>query len=209
MPSKSSHDSVIIKAIIGSVATLILVAGIISFVLWKRRRNNQVSSGPSSPAMRSVLGLGITPFILTHIGATRRDSAHRNARQQSQPGPPEAATANADADNPSHSSPQSGSFSRSFPFLPLGLSAKRLARIRAETSRPQPAVTHPESDQTRSQTPSLPIAATVQRAPTPPSMLREMQSQFDRLRREVQQLRAERSNTEAPPSYHAAEGDAG
>jgi len=210
MPSKSSHVSVITKAIIGGVAALLCVAGIISFVLWDRRirrYNNRVSSWHSSSAMRPVSALGLTPFILTHLGATHSDSGYRNGRQQPQSGSPEAATANADAGNPSYSSPHSDTSSRSFPFIPIGLSAKRLARMRAETLRPRPALTHPVSDQTRSQTPSLLVASTVQREPTTSPMFQALQSQFDRLRREVQQLRAERSNTEAPPSY--AEGNAG
>lgn len=202
MPSKPSHVSVIRKPIISGVAALLLVAGIIFFVLWNRRirrYNNRISSGPSSAAM-------LTPFIITHLGATHRDSAHRNGQQQPQSGPPGAAIANADANSPSSSSTHSSLFSRPFP---IGLSAKRLARMRAETSRPQPALTHPVSDQALSQTPSLPVSATVRRAPTPPSTFRALQSQFDRLRHEVQQLqvRAERFNSEAPPSY--AEGNAG
>jgi len=202
MPSKPSHVSVATKAIIGGVAALLLVAGTISFVLWKRRiwrYNNRVSSGRSSAML--------TPFLLTHLGATHRDSAHRNGREPPRSGSPEAATANADADNPSPSSPRSSLFSQSSQFLPIGLSAKALARMRAETLGPQPAPTHPVLDQTRPQTRSLPVAAIVRRTPTSSSRFGALQSQFDRLRHEVQHLRTERFNPEAPPSY--AEGNVG
>ena len=196
VPSKSSHVSIIKKTIIGGVATLLLVAGVISFVLWKRwiwRYNNRVSSRPSSADM-------LTPFPLTYLGATHRDSVHRNGQQQPQSGPPEAGS-------PCSSSSYSSPSSQSFPPFPIGLSAKELARIRAETLPSHPALTHPVLDQTRPQTPSFPVAATVRRTPTPPSRFGALLSQFDRLRHEVQQLRTEEFNPGAPPSY--AEGNVG
>jgi hypothetical protein len=189
VPSKSSHISVVKKAIIGGVATLLIVAGVISFVLRTRKRrvwgfNNHPSSRPSSAAI-------LTPLPLTHLGATH---------QQPQSGPLEAGS-------PSSASLYSSQSSQSFPLFPIGFSAKELARIRAETLPPQPALTHAVEDPTRPQTPSFPVAATVRRTPTPPFRFGALQSQFDRLRHEVQQLRTEGFNPGAPPSY--AEGNVG
>jgi hypothetical protein len=196
VPSKSSHISAVKKAIIGGVATLLIVAGVISFVLQTRKRrvgrfNNRPSSRPSSAAI-------LTPFPLTHLGATHRFSAHRNGHQQPQYGPLEAGSASSAS---SYSSPSS----QSFPLFPIGFSAKELARIRAETLPPQPALTHAGEDSTLPQTPSFPVAATVRRTPTPPFRFGALLSQFDRLRHEVQQLRTEGFNPGAPPSY--AEGN--
>jgi len=86
--------------------------------------------------------------------------------------------------------------------------------MRAENLRSRSAidtipVTSPVYDASGSQSPSSPATATEQRGPsTSPPLFRTLQSQVDRLWREVRQLqiRAERSGSEAPPSY--AEHDA-
>jgi len=112
---------------------------------------------------------------------------------------------NADGHDPYSSSLPPGLYSQPFPFDPIGLSAKELARIRAETLHSRPAVTHPESDESPSPPPSLPVATTEQRAMTSSPMFRTLQSQVDRLWREMRQLRAERSDSEAPPTYAESE----
>ncbi len=155
--------------------------------------------------MQSASEIGITPFILPHLDAIRGDPVHRMERQQQQSGHPEAAVMNAGADDPVSSSLPSGQYSQSFPFFPVGLSAKELARMRAETLHPQSAITPPVPDETHSQPPPSPVATTLQRVTTSSPIIRTVQSQFDRIWREIQQLRAERFGSEAPPSY--AEGD--
>jgi hypothetical protein len=93
------------------------------------------------------------------------------------------------------------------PPVPVGLSAKELARMRAETLQPHPAVaSSPVSDESvsrpQSPAPPSPVVATEPSAtPSSPHILRTLQLQFERMRREIQQLRAERSGSEAPPSY--------
>ena len=98
--------------------------------------------------------------------------------------------------------------------VPVGLSDKELARMRAENlpSRPaidSTAVTLP-GDASGSQAPSLPATTTGQRETPPTSvpLFRTLQSQVDRIWREIRQLqvRAERlGGSDAPPSY--AEND--
>jgi hypothetical protein len=59
------------KAIVGAVTALLLVVGILAFILWHRRRQNTKDSSATSTAdMRSVSGIQLTPFTLTHLDAT-------------------------------------------------------------------------------------------------------------------------------------------
>ena len=83
--------------------------------------------------------------------------------------------------------------------------------MRAEalaTSRPVEAAVAPsvlESDENESQTTSesVPVSVAERSAPTSLPILRTMQSQFDRVLHEIQRLRAERSQAEAPPPSYA------
>jgi len=204
---KASHFTTEARAIIGgTIIGLLLVVGIVAFILWHRRRRHiRVISAPSSAAMRSVSGIGLSPFILTHPDATHGDQVSWVGLQQPQYGSPETAGANAGADGPSSSS----THSRLFPFVPIGLSAKMLARMRAETLRPQLPDSPPTLDVSGSRSPSPSVPAIERRAATSPPMFRTVQAQFDRVWREIQQLRVEMSNSEAPPSYavgNAVEG---
>jgi hypothetical protein len=106
------------------------------------------------------------------------------------------------------------------PSILIGLSSKELARMRAEALQSRPAVTSPVLDESRPQSqppspPSSPVVATERSAPqsspvvetersaatSTPLIFRTIQSQVDRMWREIQQLRAERAGSEAPPSY--------
>jgi len=80
-----------------------------------------------------------------------------------------------------------------------------LARMRAETLHPRPLYRPPTSDVSGSQSPPPSVPAIERRAATSPPMFRTMHARFDRLWREMQQLRAEVFDSEAPPSY--AEGN--
>ena len=204
---KASHFTTEARAIIGgTIIGLLLVVGIVAFILWHRRRRHiRIISAPSSTAMRSVSGIGLSPFILTHPDATHGDQVSWVGLQQPQYGSPEAVGANADANGPS-SSTHSATYSRLLPFVPIGLSAKVLARMRAEPFRPQPPDYPPTLDVNGSRSPSPSVPAIEQRAATSSPMFRTVQSQFDRVWGEIQQLRAEMFNSEAPPSY--AVGDA-
>ena len=200
---KASHFTTEARAIIGgTIIGLLLVVGIVAFILWHRRRRHiRVISAPSSAAMRSVSGIGLSPFIPTHPDATHGDQVSWVGLQPPQYGSPETAG----ADGPSSSSTHSATYSRLFPFVPIGLSAKMLAHMRTETLRPQPPDFPPTLDASGSRSPSPSVPASERRAATSPPMFRTAQAQFNRLWHEMQQLRAEVFNSEAPPSY--AEGD--
>jgi len=208
-PPTSSHFAAEARVIVGGIMGLLLVVGIVAFIFWRRwRRHIRIISAPSSTAMRSASGIGLTPFILTHPDATHGDQASWVGLQRPQSGSPEAVGANADADGPSSSSIPSTN-SGPFPFIPIGLSAKMLACMRAETSqasRPRPIYRPPTLDVSGSQSPPPSVPAIERRPATSLPMFRTMHARFDHLWREMQQLRAEVFNSEAPPSY--AEGNA-
>jgi len=202
---KASHFTAEARAIIGGITGLLLV--VVAFVLWHRRRRHiRQISAPSSSAMRSASGIGLTPFILTHPDATHGDQLSWMGLQQPQSGSPGVVGANADANGPSSSSAHSATYLRLFPFVPIGLSAKVLARMRAETLRPQLPDSPPTLDVSGLQSPSPSVPASERRAAASPPMFRTVHAQFDRLWREIQHLRAEIFNSEAPPSY--GEGNA-
>ena len=98
-----------------------------------------------------------------------------------------------------HSGPSSSS-------VPIGLS-KELARIRAETLRPRLDITHPESDESQSQSPPSPVVSSQAGlgAATSSPTIRTGNSHFDRFWREIHQILVERLGLEAPQSY--TEGD--
>ena len=75
--------------------------------------------------------------------------------------------------------------------------------MRAENLHSQPAIAHPASDESPDPPPSPPIAATERTAITSLPIFRTLQSQADRLWREIRQLElgAERPDSEDPPSY--------
>ena len=204
--TRASHFAAEARVIIGGLFGTLLVVGIGAFILWRRRsRHIRKNSSPSSTAMRSVSGIGLTPLILTHPDATHADQASWICLQQPQSGSPEAVGANADADGPS-SSADSATHSRPSPSIPIGSSAKVLARMRAENLRPRLPYLPPTSEESGSQSPPPSVPAVERRAATSSPMFRTMHARFDRLWREMQQLRAEVFNSEAPPSY--AEGNA-
>ena len=193
---KAPHFAAKARAVIGGIVGLLPVVGAIAFMLWRRRRRyiRQVSA-PSSIAMRSASGIGLTPFVLTHLG--QNDQVSWMGLQRQQFGSPDAVGANADPDGPSLST-HSVTYSSSFPSVPVGLSAKVLAHMRAETSRLRPLPCPPALDVSGSQSLRLSVPAIEQAATASPSMFQTIQAQFDRLRRKMQQLRAEIFNSEAP-----------
>ena len=210
---KTSHVSVAARAIISTIAALALIGAVILVFIWYRRKYNTIggSSVSSSGVMEAALGsrVEVTPFVSSRHEITHGDPMTGTGWQQPQSGLPATVVTDADVHDP-YSSP-SGLHSQSPASVPVGLSDKGLARIRAENLRSQPAI-HTitvalPGDASRSPSPSLPATATEQRgSPTSQPLFRTLQSQVDRLWREMRQLRAERLGSEAPPSY--AEHDA-
>jgi hypothetical protein len=137
---------------------------------------------PLSPAasIRSVPGIGITPFVSTPHSA-RADTEGRSSLSPS----PVV-----------HSSPIPNAQSPKMALAP---------RMGTQTPRSQTTIAHPASDDSGSLPSSPAIAPTEQSEGTSSTALRSLRAQYDQLWFEVQDLRAERFIGEAPPSY--AEGD--
>ena len=90
--------------------------------------------------------------------------------------------------------------------VPVGLTGKELAQLRSAPTLSPP--THPWSSSSGSQPTYSPTISTTDQttvAPTPETQ--RLQTEVESLRREMQQLRAERF--EPPPSYPPSYGDGG
>jgi hypothetical protein len=203
---KTSHVSGATRAIISTIAALVLLGAVILVFIWYRRRYNTIggSSEFSSGVMEAGSRVEVTPFVSSHHEIAQRDSMTGTGWHQPQSGLPATVVTNADTHDP-YSSP-SGLHPQLPASVPVGLSDKELARIRAENLRSQSAIhtiaVSLPGDASGSQSPSLPATATEQRgSPTSQPLFRTLQSQVDRLWREMRQLRAERLGSEAPPSY--------
>ncbi|KAF8273701.1 hypothetical protein EI94DRAFT_1715629 [Lactarius quietus] len=191
--SKTSQTSAIAAGVVGGVAALILVAGSIAFMRRRQRQGDHCKSvgsyfpgtgtdnGPNAP-------IAVTPFNATPAA------------------PLEAGTTN------------DGLFSTSEPMLspsqgtvpvPVGLTGKELARLRSECVPLLSPPSHAQSSPSMPQPMHLPtISATDQTMVTPtPDTSQRLQTEVESLRREMQQLRAERF--ELPPSYPPSYGDEG
>jgi len=207
---KTSHVGVVARAVISTVAALILLAAVILGFIWYRRRyNDRRSSAFSRGIMESASGVEVTPFVSSRPEMTHGDPMTGTVWQQPQSGLPATVATDADAHDPYSSRP--GLHSQSPASIPVGLSDKELARMRAENQLSRPAIdtvtVDLPGDASGSQSPSFPATVTEQRgSPTSLPLFRTLQSQVDRLWREMRQLRAERLGSEAPPSY--AEHDA-
>lgn len=92
----------------------------------------------------------------------------------------------------------------SFSSVPIGLSGKELARLRAEALVSRQTVsrqtdTPSESSESQSEPATAPVVTVEQSAAVPESETQGLQSVVESLWREVRQLRTER--LDAPPSY--------
>ncbi|KAF8273676.1 hypothetical protein EI94DRAFT_1167505 [Lactarius quietus] len=189
--SKASQTGAIAGGVVGGVAALILVAGTIAFIR-RRHRQGELRKSAGSSLTGKANGpnpqMTVTPFNTTLAA------------------PLEAGTTS------------DGLFSTSEPTLlpsqgtvpvPVGLTGKELARLRSESVPMLSPPSHTQSSPSRSQ-PSYPptISTTDRNTVTPtPDTTQRLQTEVETLRREMQQLRAERF--EPPPSYPPSYGDGG
>jgi len=208
---KTPHVGVVARAVIGIIAALVLLAAVILGFIWYRRRYNiRRSWAFSSDVMEPASGIDVTPFVPNRPEMTHGNPMTRTVWQQPHSGLSATVATDGDAHDP-YSSP-SGLHSQLPTSVPVGLSDKELARMRAENLPSRPAsidaiTVNLLGDANGSQYPSFPAPATEPRgSPTSVPLFRTLQSQVDRLWREMRQLRAERLGSEAPPSY--AEQDA-
>ncbi len=189
----TSHTGAYAGGIAGGVAALILVIGTIAFV---RRRRRQVRFHESAGSSFSGAGveespqMTVTPFNLTLAGAAPLEAESRMDWQQQQSGPVGTA-----GDGPSSAFELPLPPSQSAALVPVGLTSKELARLRSAATRSPLA--HPRPSSSGSST-------TEQSMATPPPDTRRLQTEMETLRREMQELRAERF--EAPPSYGTGGG---
>jgi len=190
-PSSSkatSHTGAIAGGIAGGVVALVLVVGTIAFVRRRRARRQDdfrksAVSSFSNTALEAHPQLTVTPFNPTLAGAARLEVGSQIWTASDGPSPT--------------SEPAQGAAS-----VPVGLSSKELARLRSAAMNSPP--THARSSSSGSQptyTPTIDVTEGSTVAPTPVTL--RLQTEVESLRREMQELRAERF--EAPPSY----GDGG
>ena len=84
--------------------------------------------------------------------------------------------------------------------IPVGLSGKELAQLRTNASRSETTDRRPSDYSSPPTTDGDALGGVAaENAPSPDA--RRLWSEVDLLRHEVQQLRAERSEPEAPPTY--------
>ncbi len=200
LPSPKKHNrnlGAIVGGIMGSVVAIFAVIGIVTFVRGRPgwRHSRSILSTDSVDAGPQII---VSPFYPDSFDA-HRDSGISAEQQPLVIGDPEAemvALHRLSSSPPAVLPPL-----RQVAQVPVGLSEKKIARLRAEAlSSPQP---HNFRISNMSQSASSLNAAT--ESGVSPFDTRMLHSEFESLRREVEQLREEGLIAAAPPSY--AEGD--
>ncbi|KAI9433016.1 hypothetical protein H4582DRAFT_2188438 [Lactarius indigo] len=184
----TSHTSAIAGGVAGGVAGMILVVGAIALLRQRRRQDTSeksVRTSFSGTFMDAGPHMTVTPFIPTLAETVPLEAesqfgtpSHRPSSTSGSPLPP----------------------LQSMAPIPVGLTSKELARLRSTAMR-SPPDGHARTSSSGSQ-PAYPstISTTEQSTTVTPTLeTRRLQSEVDSLRREMQELRAERF--EAPPSY--------
>ena len=207
LQSNTSHVrvGVVERAVISSIAALVLLTVIILGFKWYRQRYNICRS--------SAFSSGNLGAVSSRPEITHEVPMAETGWQQLQSRLPVTAATDADVHDPD--SLPSGLHAKSPTSVPVGLSDKELAQMRAENLRSRPTIdtvavipVQESQDASGSQSSSSPATGAEQREPpTLLPMFRTLQSQVDRLWREMRQLRAERLGSEAPPTYTSAEHD--
>ena len=87
--------------------------------------------------------------------------------------------------------------------VPVGLSDKEIARLRAQTLGSQQSQTRSTSSVSQPETTSSANAATESGEAPSPYDTRRLHSEVESLRREIERLRADRLVDEAPPTYYS------
>ncbi|KAH8997962.1 hypothetical protein EDB92DRAFT_2111814 [Lactarius akahatsu] len=188
--SSTSHTGAIAGGVAGGVVALILVVGAIAFVRRRRRQDIFRGSSFSGAAMEAGSQIKVTPFAPTLTGVAPLEAGSQSGLAN---------------DGLTSSSEPLLPLPQSVAPVPVGLSSKELARMRSTAMRSPP--THTWSSPSGSQPSNPPTTiSTAERSSTttPPPETRRLQTEMESLRREVQELRAERF--EAPPSYGAGGG---
>ena len=190
--SSKSHVGAIVGGVIGGLAALIAISTI-TFITWRRRRQYPASAGYPPEYIQRHPEVTVTPFnpmgSTVTSGNVVSDAASQATEQQQQ----------------QLVSSSEGSSSTSFLRVPAGLSGKELAQLRSTRSQPSQS---PNSEYAPNTSPpaATTTATTDRSSAVPPAEdQRPWQLEVESLRREMEQLRAERLDPEAPPSYFTSE----
>ncbi|KAH9063194.1 hypothetical protein EDB87DRAFT_1604477 [Lactarius vividus] len=184
----TSHTGAIAGGVTGGVVALILVVGAIAFVRRQLRQDNfRKSAGTSFSGTAMLAGspMTVTPFDPALAGTALLEAGSQSGTTR---------------DGPSSLLPPS----QSAASVPVGLTSKELAQLRSATTR-SPLTTHWHArTSSNGSQPTLVVGTSEGRTSTPTPETWRLQSEVESLRREMQELRAERF--EAPPSYGIGEG---
>ncbi|KAH8997959.1 hypothetical protein EDB92DRAFT_1837149, partial [Lactarius akahatsu] len=193
----TSHTGAIVGGIAGGVVALIIVVGTIVFVRRRRGQDDfRKSTGTSfsGAAMEAGSQMAVTPFspALAAAAASLEATYQSGSTTSFVPEPPPP--------------PPPPSQSAALAPVPVGLTDKELARLRSAAIR-SPPTSHARTSSSGSQ-PTVTYPSTIGTnegsTSTPTPETRRLQSEVEFLRREMQELRAERF--EAPPSYGTGGG---
>ncbi|KAH9020011.1 hypothetical protein EDB85DRAFT_2153324 [Lactarius pseudohatsudake] len=192
----TSYTGAIAGSIAGGVVALILVVGTIVFVRRRRGQDDfrkSTGSSFSGAAMEAGSQMTVTPFSPTLAAAASLEAGYQSGSTSfaSLPPPPP---------------PPPPSQIAALAPVPVGLTDKELARRRSAAIR-SPLTSHARTSSSGSQpTATYPstIGTSEGSTSTPTPETRRLQSEVESLRREMQELRAERF--EAPPSYGTGGG---
>jgi hypothetical protein len=131
--SKKSHVGVVARPVISTIVALLLLGAVILGFIWYRRRYNSTAGGSSafpSGVIAAASGVEVTPFVSSRPEMTHRDPMTRTGWQQPQHWLPGTVARGAGAHD-QYSSPFV-IHSQSSTSVPIGMSDKELARMRAE-----------------------------------------------------------------------------
>jgi len=174
--SSRSRTGTVVGGVIGGVAVL-LALGTITLVVRRRRRQSQERT--------SVI---VTPLGPTESAYTEAVGPQTDRQQEMVPFIPD----------------NSQRLSSGVVSIPVGLTGKELARLRSNGLRSGPMDRQP-SDLSSDATPDTDARGSVAAETTPLPEDQRLWSEVDRLRHEIQQLRAARERSDAPPTYDSGE----